>query len=184
MDRYDEAVTVYDRAIRHVPQPEQVSLLVERGTALSYGGRFHDAEADFSAALSMDPENRDALGGRGQALTETGQPERALLDLDCAIKMTKDRDYGACLRSARGLALTQLGRHGTAMVAFRASLRAAPDNAWTFWRRARAYALRGKTREATRDARAALKRRRPPLPPALRAEVQRWLRQPAGQAAR
>jgi len=179
MDRYEEAVTLYDRTVRHVPQPEQVSLLIERGTALSCAGRYHDAEADFSAALSMDPENLKALGGRGQALADTGQPEPALRDLDRAIKMTKDRAYGACLRSARGLALTQLDRHGTAMVAFRASLRAAPDNAWTFWRRARAYALRGKTKEATRDARAALKRRQPPLPPALRAEVERWLRQPA-----
>jgi tetratricopeptide (TPR) repeat protein len=182
-DHYEEAVSLYDRAIRHVPTPEQVPLLIERGTALVYACRFREAAADFSAALSMESGNMHALGGRGQALSETGPPEAALLDLDRAIKMSKDVAYSATLRSARGLALAKLGRHGAASVAFTASLRTAPDNAWTFWRRARTYAMRGKMREAVRDARTALRRRRPPLSPALKAEVQGWLRQPTTQVA-
>jgi tetratricopeptide (TPR) repeat protein len=172
-DRDDEAVALYDRALRHVPQPEQAPLLIERGAALLNASRFREAEADFTAALRIDSSDEQALGGRGQALAESGQPEQALLDLDRAIKMTKDRAYAASLRSARGYALAQLGRHGAAAVAFNASLRAAPDSAWTFWRRARAYALRGKRKEAIRDVGAAL-RKRPPLPSALRMEAQRW----------
>jgi Tfp pilus assembly protein PilF len=183
-DRYDQAVALYDRALRHVPQPDQASLLIERGNALLYAGQFRDAAADFTAALNLDPSNEQAMGGRGQALAEAGQPEQALRDLDRAIKMTKDHANAACLRSARGLALAQLGRHGAAGVAFGASLRAAPDSAWTFWRRARVYAMRGKRREAVRDARTALRRRRPPLPPAIRTEVQRWLREPTAGPAR
>ena len=181
---YDQAVALYDRALRHIPQPDQASLLIERGTALLNAGQFRDAEADFTAALNLDPSNERALGGRGQALAETGQPEQALHDLDRAMKLTKDSAYAACLRSARGLALAQLGRHGAAGVAFGASLRAAPNSAWTFWRRARVYALRGKRREALHDARTALRLRRPPLPPAIRTEVQHWLREPTSELTR
>ncbi len=176
-DEYERAVRVYTRALDHVPRPAASELYTARGTALWYDDRLRSAADDFTTALETDPNDVQSLANRGHVLTEIGQSERALSDLDRVISMSEDELMVGYALSARGYALANLSRFEDAMESFTQSLLKAPGNAWTYWRRARVLARLGQVPEAQRDARTALQKHDPGLTPKQRSQAENWLRQ-------
>jgi tetratricopeptide (TPR) repeat protein len=177
IEEYERAVRVYSRALNHVPQSEATPLYAARGAALWYDDRLRQAADDFTTALEMDPDDVQSLADRAQVLTEIGQSEQALGDLDRIISTNVDSLTVAYALSARGYALANLGRVEDAMRSFTQSLSKAPGNAWTYWRRARVRARLGQVHRARRDARTALQKDDPGLTPKQRSQVENWLRE-------
>jgi tetratricopeptide (TPR) repeat protein len=176
-EEYERAVRVYSRALNHVPRSAASGLYAARGTALWYDDRVRQAADDFTTALEIDPNDVQSLASRGQVLTEIGQSERALSDLDRVISTSADALTVGYSLSARGYALANLGRFEDAMESFTQSLLKAPGNAWTYWRRARVLARFSQISEAQRDARTALQEHDPGLTQKQRSQVENWLRQ-------
>ena len=177
MEEYERAVRVYSRALNHIPRSEAAPLYAARGAALWYGDRLRQAADDFTTALEIDPDDARSLADRAHVLTEIGQSEQALSDLDRIISANADPLTVAYALSARGFALANLGRIEDAMRSFTQSLSTAPGNAWTYWRRARVRARLGQLDQARRDARTALQKDDPGLTPKLRSHVESWLRE-------
>ena len=183
-EEYERAVRVYSRALDHVPRSEAAPLYAARGNALWYDNRLRQAADDFTTALEIDPDDVLSLAERAHVLTETGQSEQALGDLDHILGVLSanvDPLTVAYALSARGYALANLGRVEDAMQSFTQSLSKAPGNAWTYWRRARVLARLGQVRQARRDARAALQKQDPALTPKQRSQVENWLREQPDQ---
>ena len=174
---YEGAVRTFSRALDHLPRTQAATLYAARGTALWYDDRLNAAATDFTTALEIDPNDIATLANRAHVLTEIGQSDSALRDLDEVIRSSTDSNLVAYAYSARGYALANLDRNVDAMASFNQSLRAAPRNAWTYWRRSRVLAQQGRQGEAVRDATTALEMDDPGLTPKLRSQVEKWLRQ-------
>jgi tetratricopeptide (TPR) repeat protein len=66
---------------------DRMMALTFRGNAKRSQGDNSGAIADYSQALTLQPDYRPALIGRGIAYRETNDPTRAMADLDQAIKL-------------------------------------------------------------------------------------------------
>lgn len=63
-----------------VQNPNRALALRLRAGSHWYGGRLHEAIADYTRALELKPNDGSALSGRGQVLMERGEFGRALDD--------------------------------------------------------------------------------------------------------
>jgi tetratricopeptide (TPR) repeat protein len=85
-----------------------------------------------------------SLSGRGQVLGEAGEHDRAIEDLDLALRdletvSAPDASWAkwyeqieAFVHNGRAFALAGLGKNGAAMDEFEASIRLSPENAWVY----------------------------------------------------
>jgi len=74
---------------------------IDRGEELANTGRYDEAVAAYSAALELDPDNTEALAGRGCARTLT-DVDAAIADLDKAIELDpKSTDGYRCRAEKR-----------------------------------------------------------------------------------
>jgi len=122
-------------------------------TGLAYAqwrdGSPADAEATFDQALRWDSETALALAGRGQVRADLGRYERALDDLDRALRFSLTRETETDVRSARALALAGLGREAEALDELSASLRHDPERARSRSRADRIAAILREHKEAS-----------------------------------
>jgi len=149
---------------------------LEAGRAAWYAGDDETAIRHFTAVLAEEPASLQALNGRGQLLADTGAGEAALADLDRFLDAGPGPVAAAYARSARALALAQVGRQDEADQEIASALDATSQNAWAHLRRARIHLLRGDRAAAAPFLRRALEADNPPLTPSQRSLAESLLR--------
>ncbi|SRR5260221_5002404 len=137
-----------------------------------YGGNLHDAIADYSRTLELDPNDAGAFLGRGQVFMESHDFTHALKDLDLALALMDSvpnadsawkADFEAFARNGRAAAYAGLGDLNRAMEEFDKSIALCPENAWVYFNRAQAYQNRGDRDNAVINYRLAIAKKRPKL---------------------
>ena len=121
-DKYQEAITHYDRAIDINHQ--FAAAYNNRGFAKSRLDRYEDALADYNEALRINPQLADAYYNRGFAKFRLDRYEDALADFDQALRINPQL---ADAYSNRGLAKGKLGKYEEAIVDFTEALRINPQ---------------------------------------------------------
>ncbi|MAQ17508.1 MAG: hypothetical protein CMN30_22270 [Sandaracinus sp.] len=135
MGRLEEAVADYTKALAAgEPEPNQAQYHFQRAMALSALKRPADAEAGFSAAIALAPNQPGPWHLRGK-LRADSRPAEALADLDRFLQLADHPE----VRQLRGYCLLQLGRAPEAIP----ELNRASAGAWTDYLRAWAHAITG-----------------------------------------
>jgi Flp pilus assembly protein TadD len=150
--------------------------LMTTGVTAWYAGDVAKALRAFTILLEMDPTSPGVLSSRGQVLADNGGGALAVKDLDRAMAGTVDEFSVAYARSARALALAQVGRHDEADQDMAAALAVTPNSAWAHLRKARIHLLRGDVAGMGTALRRALETSEPPLTDHQRAMAEALLR--------
>lgn len=103
-----------------------------QGAAFLQAGRFAEAVAAFSRAITTDPSPQ-AYNNRGTAYIETNNYEAAVADFDCAI--TLQPDYALAYNN-RGFAHRQLEDTAAALADYEQAITLQPDYAQAYFNRA------------------------------------------------
>jgi type IV pilus assembly protein PilF len=164
--------------------PGDPVLLTGLGYALWYEGRLAAASAYLTQGLSAESNNQPALSARGQVAADAGHPADALIDIDRALALNAldASAEEADLRSARALALAQLGQAAEAETELDTAFNLHPQRGLTLLRAARIRLLRGEpaaARSLLKDALATT----PPLPPGYAVRTRALLDPLAGTTA-
>jgi tetratricopeptide (TPR) repeat protein len=154
--------------------PGNTETLVGLGYARWHGGSPADAEATFNQALALRPGAPRALAGRGQVRIELRDYGAARTDLVRALEADLPPAEEIDARSARALALAELGRSGEADAELVIARREDPGRARTLLRAGRIAMLAGRMEHAKADLRRALWAT-PALAPREEAEARRLL---------
>jgi tetratricopeptide (TPR) repeat protein len=128
--------------------PSDLALQTELAMALWRLGHSQAAAAVFGAVLSVEPESRDALAGRGQIRAERGNAMAALDDLQTLRRIHPRVSQHPEVQSAYALALASKGLSETAMAEAEAALGSASDSAVIFLRAARVALASGAMKRA------------------------------------
>jgi tetratricopeptide (TPR) repeat protein len=159
---YVKAVQFHQQASERIPA--DVDALTGLGYAQWHWGSPADAEATFTRALNSDHDKAEALAGRGQARIDLRDYRAALADLDRALRLRLSPDSEIDARSARAVALADLGRRDEAERELWAAKCQDPGRPRTRLRVARVDAALGRNDEARSELMQALQAQ-PPLPP-------------------
>ena len=182
-EKFDEGITFFADYISRYP--DDSAAYCGRAGALWYSGQLEKAIHDYSRMLELAPSNIMALSGRGQVFAEMGSNEKALDDLDLALRSLKmepssDSDWNAIeafVRRGRGVALAGLGQNESAMDEFNASIKLCPENAWVYHSRAHVYDTVGDHKKASSDYQVALAKKGPALTPIQREHANARMRE-------
>lgn len=179
--RFEEAVTAYDQAVRRMDGDPDWGLLYTRGIALERAKRWERAEQDFLKALEASPDQPLVLNYLGYSWVEQGvQLERARKMIETAVEKRPGDGY---ITDSLGWVLYRLGDFENAVVHLERAVALEPgdpvindhlgDAYWVVGRKleARFQWLRALSLEPDRDVEADLKqkldgKKNPkPLPP-------------------
>ena len=86
------AVADFNRALELTPDaepPQRSRLLNLRGWAYQYADAPRLALSDFEESLRLEPDQSDALGGRGLARIRLGEWRPAVVDAEAAVQLAK-----------------------------------------------------------------------------------------------
>ncbi len=159
---YKKAVQYHQQASDRLPA--SVEVLTRLGYAQWHCGSPSDAAATFSRALDWNRNEAEALAGRGQVRAELGAYPEALVDLDRAIMLGLAPSSEIDARSARAVALANVGQDEDADRELQTARSSDPGRPLTQLRAGRVAAFRGQTERARDELEHAL-RAQPPLPP-------------------
>jgi tetratricopeptide (TPR) repeat protein len=185
-EKYDEEISFFSDYLGRYPRDSMA--YCARAAAFWYSDQLQRATEDYSHVLELKPDHIFALSGRGQVLAEMGESRRALDDLDLALRLLKTppswlpgnaesfKHIEAFVHRGRGDALATLGDKNTALDEYDLSLTLSPENAWSYYSRARLYELIGDREKALSDYKTALVKKGPALNPTRRERVQIQLR--------
>ncbi|MCF3593632.1 tetratricopeptide repeat protein [Rhodobacteraceae bacterium LMO-12] len=115
LDRYDEAIAAYDRAIALYDTEEATQWFVYYARAICHErvGNWPQAEADFRAALELDPNRPEVLNYLGYSLVEkSNKLDEALDMIERAVAVQPNSGY---IVDSLGWALYRLGRYDEAV---------------------------------------------------------------------
>jgi len=158
--------------IGHLPGPSNVdgywkidnTALRRTYLELWYGGRYIEVIDSLSSYVNEFPSDAEFRSYRGQILADLGFASLATQDLRGAVaELGPHGPTAAYAHSALGYALGTLGQEEASEEVFRISLEAAPENAWTLFRRALLRYAKGEFVEALHDFEASLRMARPQL---------------------
>jgi tetratricopeptide (TPR) repeat protein len=107
-----------------------------------------DARSYFDERIRANDQDAFALAHRGRALREEGEPEKALRDLNEAVRLEPDRPAWL---SNRGLVYDALGDYDKAIRDYGEALRRDPNDALTYNYRGMAYKAKKDYDQAIRD---------------------------------
>ena len=114
LERYDEALECYDRAIELDPKDKLA--LVRRGDLLNNNlQRYEEALASFGRAIEVDANYRPAWALRGNVLDNLKRYDEALVSFDRAIELNDSSQY---IWFLRGEVLNNLKRYDEALASF------------------------------------------------------------------
>jgi tetratricopeptide (TPR) repeat protein len=120
--RFEEALAMYDRALRR--KPDYLEAHINRGLTLLALRQPLDAVAAFGAALTLKSDFPAALKFRGDTFYDLRRWDEAVADYDRLLASTPG-DAGAL--NNRGLALSELKRFDEALESFDLALVFVPD---------------------------------------------------------
>ncbi len=115
LERFDDAVTAYDRALAAFdgPEPGQWFLYYARGISHERLDDWPNAEADFRSALKLNPEQPQVLNYLGYSLVEKQEKlDEALSMIERAVAARPDSGY---IVDSLGWVLYRLGRYEEAV---------------------------------------------------------------------
>lgn len=95
--RYDKALTIYQGLVASAPYDSVFRCHL--AATLGVLGRYDDALEEYDAALRLNPENVDALVGRGEVYLRHDRLREALEDLGQAIKLDPELERRATQRA-------------------------------------------------------------------------------------
>ena len=146
MRSYEDAITVYNEAIRL--QPDFANAYVNRGLAKEKLGQHESAIMDYSSAIKIDPTLAGAYNNRGNVQRKLGQHFLALEDLSTAIQL--DPRYVKAYVN-RGNAKNSLGHPNDALEDFNTALDLDPGSAEAYNNRGVAKAALMQLPDAIKD---------------------------------
>ncbi|KIN62088.1 TPR domain protein [Sulfitobacter noctilucicola] len=114
-DRYEEAIAAYDRAIERAPETAAVRwvLYYSRGIAQERAGNDEAMEADFRAALALNPEQPQVLNYLGYSMVEQQRNLDEALDMiERAVAASPQSGY---IVDSLGWVFYRLGRYEEAV---------------------------------------------------------------------
>jgi transcriptional regulator with PAS, ATPase and Fis domain/uncharacterized Zn finger protein (UPF0148 family) len=95
LERFDEAVAVYKKALKLVPEgPEQINIRNDLGVAYFRRGEMEKAVEEFKRVLGQDAEHANAAYNLGQLYRQEGQQERMRKDFG---EFAGDLKHGASI---------------------------------------------------------------------------------------
>lgn len=142
-------------------EPKNAALHLRRGQLYRFHLDWALAERDYDRAVQLDPKLNAVYLDRGKMLFESGQNDRAKIDLDKYLTGQAD-DVDALMTRAR--ILMKLGQHHAAIADFNRAINHAPEPmADYFLERARAQAEGGDNDAALRGLDQGLKRLGPSI---------------------
>jgi tetratricopeptide (TPR) repeat protein len=102
---------------------------LKRGNEYFGKGDYDHAIADYSKAISLNPDNIDAYGGRGNTYSFKGDSDSAIADYSQAISLDPNYATGAYYGNRAQEYLTK-GDFAPALADFEQLLRFRPSNNW------------------------------------------------------
>ncbi|SFS64315.1 Flp pilus assembly protein TadD, contains TPR repeats [Sulfitobacter marinus] len=114
-DKFDDAIAAYDMAINKTPDtnPQRWVLFYARGISQERSGDLDKAEADFRAALAINPDQPQVLNYLGYSLVEQGRNlDEALNMIERAVAASPGSGY---IVDSLGWVLYRLGRYEEAV---------------------------------------------------------------------
>lgn len=125
-----------------------------RGVSHAMVGRYDEAIAAFSAAISREPTNTSSRFNRAELLLELGRHDEAMRDY-AAVLAESPEDVAALL--GRAHSYFYLGQFDKAILDLDQVIRQEPENALAYADRADLYAYLGQWDHAARDYRMAIR---------------------------
>jgi Flp pilus assembly protein TadD len=120
--RYDEALTLYQKALRE--SPRNVALMLGAATAEQKLGRSAEARETYRRVLAVDSKNREALTNMLE-LVAAEAPDRALSELTA---LRRDNPGFSPIPAEIGAIQARLGNSEAAILALTEAAQASPDN--------------------------------------------------------
>ncbi|MDX1994655.1 MAG: tetratricopeptide repeat protein [bacterium] len=156
-----EATAEATQSVSSTPRPTavfvaataaDVSDLLENAQAAASAGDYAQAVALYDAVLTSDPDNPDALLGRGSAYADQGLGEEALADVERLLELDPDNDLAYLLRAEVLLYAVEIEDHLQRAVAdFTRAIELDPQHPRPYNGRGAAYALLGEYTLAVGD---------------------------------
>ena len=137
LERFEEAANCFTEYIGLAP--DDVVGYERRAATYWYSGNHRKAIADYDRVIELNSNTAEAYNGRGHCLTDIAEYEEAITNLDRAIELGSGLLL-AYAHNGRALAYAGLGQL-RAFDEFEISIAAAPDNAWVYFNRARAFEM-------------------------------------------
>lgn len=128
-EKYQEALSFYDKFIRLIPRSSWAWL--GRGRALRMLGRNEEALASYNKSLKLSPKNDRVWNNRGMLLHEMNLSEEAVESYNKALALKKESRYF----TNRGNALLSLRQYQKAIDSYDKSLDNMPTNVSTWFER-------------------------------------------------
>ncbi len=148
---YAGAITAYDEAL--LMDPQNTTLLNQRGVAKRNAGDFDGALVDHESVLTLEPQNTQALYNTGLAQIELEEYDSAIASFDAVVEL--DPTSSDALAS-RADAYYASGNVDAALADYDAALNVAPDDTSVLASRATVKLATGDYAEATEDIESAL----------------------------
>jgi tetratricopeptide (TPR) repeat protein len=130
LERYEEAMTSYDKAI-DLPLND-IQVWLERGLVLNHLERYDEALASLDKAIELNPNQSQVWYLRGSLLNNLERYKEALASLDKAVELDSDQ---AVVWFRRGLVLDNLESYEKALVSYDKAIELDSDQAVVWFRR-------------------------------------------------
>ena len=122
MNRYQDAKNIFDQLLKL--NPDDVTILFNRGTAYANLGKYEEALADFNRYLELKPDNAAALSNRGGVYKYLERYEEAFADFNRSLKLKPD---DAIALANRGGVNVDLEKYAEALVDLNRALEITPN---------------------------------------------------------
>ena len=145
-EQYQDAKDIYDRILNL--NPNDPTLLNDRGVTYVKMGKHKEALADFNRSLELSPDDSNTLSNRGRTYDELGKYEEALTDYNRSLELRPDHPDTL---NNRGITYRKIGKYKEALAGYNRSLELRPDHPVTLNNRGRVYGKMGKYKESLAD---------------------------------
>ncbi len=116
-ENYSDALKLYDLALKK--EPDNVSVLIDKGATLQNMGRFKLAITYYDKALRISPDHLDALLNKGATLHSD---QKYLEAIDCYDHAMRVEKKSAIALAYKGLSLGEMGKLEEAIKHFKKAL--------------------------------------------------------------